>query len=143
MKMENFGSILSFAAELEAADNGFYLEAASNSACAAHKDMLEQFATDEKKHNKKMLRTRQENVTEMILEQIENFSKEPFISDRAGVSEMSLEAVLKKAEELENKAIDFYTQAAEKLKAISEVARILNRTAAKRAVHKEKFAQIG
>jgi hypothetical protein len=82
MELKNFGSIMGFAAELEAADRAFYETAATNPACVQFKDLLEAFAKDEKKNEKNMLRARREHVTEMVLEPIPDFTSEPFVSDR-------------------------------------------------------------
>ena len=41
MELKNFGSILNFAAELEAGDRGFYERAAKNPTCSSHRDVFE------------------------------------------------------------------------------------------------------
>ena len=56
MPLKNFGSILNFAAELEAADSDFYKAAAANPASAQHKAVLEELAAEKKKNEKLMLR---------------------------------------------------------------------------------------
>ena len=64
MPLENFGSILNFAEELETQDQMFYEMVAANPACAAHKQMFEQFAADAKKNIKTAQRTRRESSAE-------------------------------------------------------------------------------
>ena len=142
MDLQNFGGILSFAAELEAQDVAFYRAAADNPACEKYKALLEEFATDEKKNEKNMLRARRENVTEMILEPIQDFTSEPFITNRESAHEMNAEAVLAKATELEEKAEQFYLQAAEKIKALPEVSRALERNAKRRSAHRQRLADL-
>jgi hypothetical protein len=44
MPLENFGSILNFAEELELQDLGFYKTLAENPACAEYKQLFEEFA---------------------------------------------------------------------------------------------------
>jgi rubrerythrin len=139
MELQNFGSILNFAVELEAADRAFYYSAAENPACLTYKDFFEGLARDEERNEQAMLRTRRENVTEMILEPISDFSRTPFLTNREGVIGMSLSQVLVLALEIEDKAERFYLQAAEKLKALPEASRVLSRTAAKRAQHKKQL----
>ncbi len=78
MPLENFGSILTFAAQLEELDSAFYSAAATNPNCAQHKDLFAELAGNEKKNEKSVLRVRRENVTEMILEPITNFTRDPF-----------------------------------------------------------------
>ena len=74
MPLINFGSIMSFAEELEKQDEAFYTAAAANPAFAEHKDLFEQFLKDARKNIKNVQRVRRENVTEMILEKINDFT---------------------------------------------------------------------
>jgi rubrerythrin len=140
MPLENFGSILSFAAEMESLDHAYYSSAARNPSCTEYKEIFEQFATDEKKNEQTVLRTRRENVTEMILEPIRNFTRDPFVTDREGAETMSLANVLDTAGKIEERAENFYTQAADKVRALPEVSRALKILARKRAAHKERLA---
>ncbi len=142
MELSNFGSIMGFAAELEGADKEFYEAAASNPACAAYKELLGEFARDEKKNEKNMLRARREHVTEMVLEPITDFIQEPFISDREISPQMSLEQIIARALEIEEKAQSFYGQAAEKTKGLAEISRVLAKTGKKRAAHRARLEEI-
>ncbi len=140
MELPNFGSILSFAVQLEAEDRVFYEASAANPACAQHAAMLLAFADDEKKNEKTMLRVRRENVTEMILEPITDFDSAPFLTSREGVNGMSGDRILAKAQELEEKAARFYKLAAERIRALPEVSRALARMAKRRSSHEERLA---
>lgn len=142
MELKNFGSILNFAIELEAADQVFYKTAATNPACAEHKALFEELAAQAKKNEQVMLRTRRENVTEMILEPISGFSSESFLTDREGAETMSPAQAVELARGLEDKAEGFYTQAAEKIEALREVSRALARTATRRAANKARLAAL-
>jgi rubrerythrin len=142
MPLQNFGSILNFAADLEAEDEGFYRTAAAQPGCVQCKALLEQFAVDAKKNERTMRETCREHVCEMILEPILNFTRQPFLSERDGAANLSCETVLAKALELETKAENFYREAAAKISAIPEVSRALARTALKRAAHKEKLEEL-
>jgi rubrerythrin len=139
MELKNFGSIFNFAAELETADQMFYNTAAANPACAKHKALLEELAVQARKNKMTMLRARQENVTEMILEPIYGFSSESFLIDRDGAEKMTWAQTLELACKLEDKGHDFYIQAAEKIKALREVSRVLARTATRRAASKARL----
>jgi rubrerythrin len=143
MELTNFGSIMSFAVELEGADKAFYEAAAASPACGAYEDLLEEFARDEKKNEKNMVRARREHVTEMVLEPITDFTGEPFMSDREITPQMSLEQILALALALEEKAQSFYSQAAEKTKGLAEISRVLGKTGKKRAAHKARLEEIG
>ncbi len=142
MPLKNFGSILTFAAELEADDQAFYAAAADSRACAKYRADLEEFASAATKNEKEMLRTCRESVCEMILEPIVDFTRTPFLSDRGGVENMSLEEVLSKALELETKAINFYTEGSQKIRALPEVSRALARTAKRRQANKERLSSL-
>ena len=139
MPLKNFGSILNFAAELEAADYNFYNIAANNPASANHKTLLGNLAQEKKKNEQLMLRACRESVCEMILEPIVDFTRQPFISDRDGADKMTWDLLLSKALQLETRAYSFYTEAAEKIRALPEVSRALSRTAIRRAADIEKL----
>jgi len=142
MELRNFGSIMGFAAELEASDKAFYEAAAANPVCAQYKDLLEALAGEEKKNEKNMLRARREHVTEMVLEPITDFNSEPYESDRELTTDMDLEQIVARALELEEKAQRFYRQAAEKTKGLAEISRVLAKTGQKRALHNARLEGI-
>ena len=142
MELSNFGSIMSFAAELEGADRAFYEAAAASPACGAYKELMEAFARDEKKNEKNMLRARREHVTEMVLEPITDFTSEPYESDRELTQDMGLERIMACALELEEKAQSFYNQAAEKTKGLAEISRVLAKTGKKRAAHRARLEEL-
>jgi len=142
MDLRNFGSILKFAVELEAADQAFYKAVATNPACVEHKALFEELALQAKKNEQVMLRTRRENVTEMLLEPIYGFSSETFLTDREGAGKLNPGQVVELARELEDKAEGFYTQAAQKIQALREVSRALARTATRRAANKARLAAL-
>ncbi len=141
MPLRNFGSIMNFAAELESADKAFYIAASKNPGCSRYKEMFEEFARDADKNLKLLLRARQENVTEMVLENIENFMRDPFISSRDNPDHLNLEEVLERIEGLQAKALLFYNGAAEKLQALPEVSRILRMIGKKRKACQEKIME--
>ncbi len=142
MPLKNFGSILNFAAEMEAADANFYNIAANNPAGATHKQLLEDLAKEKKKNEQLMLRTCRESVCEMILEPIVDFTRNPFISNRDGADKMNWDLLLSKALQLETTAYNFYTEAAEKIRALPEVSRALSRTGTRRAADKQKLEEL-
>ena len=78
MPLVNFGSILSFAEELEKQELAFYSDAALNEACLAYSELFSGFAQEAQRNIKTIQRTRRENVTEMILENIEGFTRDPY-----------------------------------------------------------------
>jgi rubrerythrin len=141
MKLENFGSILSFAIEIEAADYSFYKTLADSDACGNIEGVFLELAGNAKKNEKKMLRARQENITEMILEPINDFNSDSFSVDR-DIMELNEKEALKKAIEIETTAESYYSQASEKIKNLSEISRILKKTAQKRVKNIAKLTSL-
>jgi len=142
MPLENFGSILNFAEELEKQDQAFFSAVAGNPACDEHKEMFEQFASDAGKNVKTVQRTRRENVTEMILEPIRNFVRGPYCEECETADSMGVEDALTTARRLVDRAERYYSEAAEKIKAQPEVARALKTIGKKHKAHREKIAAI-
>ena len=142
MPLINFGSILNFAEQIETQDRDFYAAAAGNDACAELRDLFEQFAKDAGKNIKNIQRTRRENVTEMILEQIRGFTREGFLESSEGADRMDAAQALETARRLEERALRYYTEAAEKLKSLSEVARALKLVGKKHRAHLEKLRDL-
>ena len=142
MPLENFGSILNFAEELEKQDEAFFATSAGNPACAEFKEMFAQFASDAGKNIKAVQRTRRENVTEMILEPIRDFTRAPFCEECADAGSMDAEAALAAAKRLAARAERYYAEAAEKIKAQPEVSRALKTIGKKHKAHREKLAAL-
>ena len=142
MPLENFGSILNFAEQLESQDREFYTSAVANPACSEHKELFDKLAADANKNLKNVQRTRRENVTEMILEQIKDFIRAPFCEECETVDSMNASEVLETARRLEERARRYYMEAAEKIKALPEVARALKTLAKKRQAHLDKLAAL-
>jgi rubrerythrin len=142
MPLENFGSILNFAEELELQDLGFYKTLAENPACAEHRQLFEEFAAAINKNVKNVQRTRRENVTEMILEPIKDFIRAPFCEECVGIDKMNAAEALDAARRLEDRAVRYYTEAAVKIKALPEVARALKLLGKKHSAHIAKLDEV-
>ena len=142
MPLENFGSILNFAEEIENQDQQFYTLVARNPACAHYKETFEQFAADAQKNVKTVQRTRRENVTEMILEPIKNFSRAPFCEQCEAADSMSSADALAATRRLEERAERYYSEAAAKISALPEVARALKTIGKKHSAHLLKLNEM-
>lgn len=125
MPLQNFGSILNFAEELESQDRQFYEAAASNPACAALRTLFSELAEGAAKNVKTVQRIRRENVTEMILEPIRDFTRAPFCEVCEGAAVLGAAELLETAKRIEARAERYYTEASAKIKALPEVARAL------------------
>jgi len=139
MPLINFGSVLSFAEELEKQDEAFYAAAAANEAFSEHKDLFGQFFKDAGKNIKNAQRARRENVTEMILEPIKNFTRAPFCEEINPAEAKTIAEILDAARCLEKRAERYYTEAAIKIKALSEVSRVLKTIGKKHTAHLKKL----
>jgi rubrerythrin len=139
MPLINFGSILSFAEELEKQDEAFYTAAAANSAFAEHKDLFDQFLKDIRKNIKNVQRVRRENVTEMILEPIKDFTRAPFCEEVDPKEAKTSSEILEAARCLEKRTERYYTEASVKIKALSEVSRALKIIGKKHTTHLKKL----
>jgi rubrerythrin len=142
MPLINFGSILSFAEELEKQDLAFYTDAAGNPAGSIHSEMFAQFVKEAKKNITNIQRTRRENVTEMILENVEGFTRAPYCTECGVAVEMETAEIIATAHRLEDRAVRYYMAAAEKLKAQSEVARVLKQLGKKHTARQAKLAPL-
>ena len=139
MPLINFGSILSFAEELEKQDEAFYAAAVANEAFAEHKDLFGQFLKDARKNIKNCQRARRENVTEMILEPIIDFFRAPFCEEIDPAEAKTVAEIIDAARCLENRAERYYTEAAIKIKALPEVSRALKAIGKKHTAHLKKL----
>ena len=139
MPLISFGSILSFAEELEKKDEAFYAAAAANPAFAEHKDLFDQFLIDTRKNIKNVQRTRRENVTEMILEPVKDFTRTPFCEEIDPAESKTTTEILDAARCLEKRTERYYTEASVKIKALSEVSRALKTIGKKHTTHLKKL----
>ena len=107
-----------------------------------NKDMFEQFATDAGKNVKAVQRTRRENVTEMILEPVRDFTRAPYCEECAEAGTMTFSDALTTANRLVDRAERYYTEAAAKIKAQPEVSRALKTICKKHKAHREKLSSL-
>jgi len=124
---------------MEAADTLFYSGLMENPALEEFRSAFETIAAALKKNEKELLRARRENVTEMILEPIQDFDSRAFLSDR---KEVPADAALAAAVALESKAVGFYARASEKMRALPEVSRLLARLGRIRSANQVKLNEL-
>jgi len=142
MPITNFGGLLNFAEEMERQDMAFYVSVAANPKMRDLFDLFQEFAKDGKKNIDHILRTRRENVTEMILEPISDFFKAPFVLNACDDNNMDRVQILDHAQKLEARAIAYYTEGAVKIKALPEVSLALKMAGKKRIAHTKKLSGI-
>jgi rubrerythrin len=132
MPLTNFGAILNFAETMERDDMEFYRNVSSSAVAAPHRDLLEALAEDSRKNLSMVQRTRRENVTEMILEPIRGFARERY-QEAPGGEGGDVSTILAAAVSRENRSIRYYTDAAEKIRALPEVSGALKTLAKRRS----------
>lgn len=133
MPLTNFGAILNFAEALEKSDMEFYSQVS-----ASRGELFASLAKENKKNMALVQRTRRENVTEMILEPIRDFARDSYQVSLPAADGLDSGGILEAAVALENRAIRYYTDAAEKIRALPEVARALKALAKKRRKRLER-----
>ena len=142
MPLASFGSILTFAEEMEIQDMTFYSQAINNPECSALKSMFEQFIKESKKNIVIIQRTRRENVTEMILEPIQDFSRASFCIDVIDGSAIDSAEAVESTIIMEYRSVDYYTNAAVKIKVLPEVSNVLKKLKKKHSARLKKMDDI-
>ena len=133
MPLTNFGAILNFAETVEREDKQFYETALTVDATAGYRDLFADLAKEGKKNLSLVQRTRRENVTEMILEPIRDFVRTGYLVSGTDPAVKQTDEILAAAISLEDRAVRYYADAAEKIRALPEVSRALKTLAKKRS----------
>ena len=139
MPLTSFGSILTFAEDLEKQDMVFYADLAENQNAGRCAALAEDFAKEGKKNIKVIQRTRRENVTEMILEPIHGFERSPYCMDSVDAQILDEADAEKAITAIEQRFVTYYNDAAVKIKALPEVANALKMLAKKHTKHLKKI----
>jgi ribosomal protein L34E len=141
MPLINFGSILTFAEEIECQQLEFCNKAMNRPQCADIESALKAIAKSAQKRISEVRRVRRENVTEMILETIQGFHRKPFLLDLPDPSALPQAEINNWILKLGDNAGVFYEKAAEKLKGQAEVARALKGLKKKHAKDLKSFSK--
>jgi rubrerythrin len=130
MEISTFGALLAFAIDLEERTAAFYESAANMDGCTGVRDTLLEMAGQNRKRKGLLVSTRQENITEMVLEPISDLHARDYMVETELSQSLDCPQVLAKASELEQRAQRFYTDAGEKAKhLLAGVARTFARLA--------------
>ncbi len=125
MPLKGFGVILTFAETIETENKDFYLKGKARLPEGEHKNFLDELIKEKEKQIKQVQRVRRENVAEMILEPVENFTRDPFLIDVDKLEAADPGTVMEAARKLEERNRSYYKEAAKKMKALPEVASAL------------------
>ncbi len=131
MPLISFGAILTFAEKIEEENKNFYNKSVPEMAAGAQKVFFEQLIKEKEKQIKLIQRVRRENVSEMILEPIKDFKREAYLFDLDSVTCTTTEDIINAARKIEKRNFQYYLEAAEKIKALPEVATALKQLSKK------------
>lgn len=130
MSLNSFGAILTFAETLETQKYEFLVQAEQSINDDEKKAQVSRLAAETKKQIKLLQRTRRENVTEMILEPVADFSKDAFQLNLDGPLD-TVETIIPAVKKSMETTQGFYGEASLKLKALPEVSRALKQLSKK------------
>ena len=111
---------MKFALEIEGKVTEFYKEVGGHAKDASLVGLLGDLVTRGEKRVKTLERVRRENVTEMILEQIEGLDSDTFEIEIAVSKGVDDSAIKTSVSAVENTLLKFYTEAARKLDFLPE-----------------------
>ena len=142
MGLTTFGAIMGFAAETAGKTEEVYKTFASRAKTQTLKEVFQGLAEEEVKNHALMVKTRRENVTEMILEPVTGLQQEDYEIDLK-VEEVTEDAgLLKAALMLEERQKKFFRDASSKV-SLPEVARIFRKVAQKKEENLARLQGLG
>jgi rubrerythrin len=142
MGLTTFGAIMGFAAEMAGKTEEVYKAFMSRAKTETLRDVLQALAEEGGKNHALMIKTRRENVTEMILEPVTGLQQEDYEIDLK-VPEVTEDAsLLKAALMLEERQKKFFRDASSKVP-LPEVARIFRKVAQKKEENLARLQGLG
>ena len=142
MALTTFGAIMGFAAEMAEKMAALYESLAEKASDSALKEFLQGLSVEEGKNHALMVKTRRENVTEMILEPISGLNQEDYEIKVNVADPMEDTGLLKVALILEEQQKRFFQDVALKVP-IPEVARIFRKIARKKEENLIRLQSLG
>lgn len=129
--LSTFGAIMGFAAEMAGKMEEVYKILILKAKAQAMREILQALAEEAAKNHGLMIKTRRENVTEMILEPVTGLQQEDYEIDWKVPEGMEDTGLLKTALMLEGRGERFFRDASAKVP-LPEVARIFRKVAQKK-----------
>jgi len=142
MALTTFGAIMGFAAEMIAQTEEIYKALAQKAVDPLLKETLTALSGEEGKNYSLMVKTRRENVTEMILEPIAGLDQEDYEIALKLSDEMEDRDLLGAASILEERERKFFQDASSKLP-LPEVARIFRKISQKKEEALTRLQDLG
>ena len=142
MALTTFGAIMGFAAEIAGKGEAIYKVLTEKAKDSTLKDTLQALAGEEAKNHSLMVKTRRENVTEMILEPVTGLRQEDYELELE-VTTLAADAdVLKAALMVEEREKRFFQDVSSKVP-LPEVARIFRKVAQKKEENLSRLQGLG
>ena len=142
MALTTFGAIMGFAAETAEKVNEIYKTLSQEARDSGLRDILRVLTEEEEKNRALMMRTRRENVTEMILEPVAGLRQEDYEIDLKVADLKEDTDILRAAMMLEERGKRFFHDASLKVP-LPEVARVFRRMAQKKGENLLKLQGLG
>ena len=131
MELTTFSMVLRFTLKLEDQTTQFYHTFAEKS--SQTKELFSKFAQNSERRKKDLERTARESVDHSLLEPVSGISEETYKLDVDIPHNATMSDVLSAAQKLEKRMQEFYDDAGDKIKFISNVSRLYKRYAQDRA----------
>ena len=142
MALTTFGAVMGFAAEMAGKDEETYNTLIPKATDPGVKDVLEVLSEEQKKNYSLMVKTRRENVTEMILEPVTGLRPEDYEIDLKVPGPAEDASILKAALRIEEREKRFFEDASSRIP-LPEVGRIFRRVAKKKEENLKKLQGLG
>lgn len=138
MNFKSFQDIIDFAVEREKEAEAFYLEAAEMEAMSGLKEMLKEFAREERKHQAMLKGIEKTNLSGYKWEWIPDIKRSNFMVEMAYEKGMSYKDILVLAGKREEKALALYNDLQDRAES-PEVKKVFKALCQEEAKHKLKF----
>ncbi|OGP90812.1 MAG: hypothetical protein A2157_05005 [Deltaproteobacteria bacterium RBG_16_47_11] len=142
MALTTFGAIMGFAAEMAGKAEETYKAFTQKAKDPTLKEILQVLSEEEGKNHSLMVKTRRENVTEMILEPVIGLHQEDYGIDLKASDPIGDGELLRAALMLEERGKKFFQDASSKVP-LPEVARIFRKVAQKKEENLKKLQGLG
>ena len=142
MGLTTFGAIMGFAAEMAGKTEGIYKAFVAKARTQTLREVLQGLAEEEGKNHALMVKTRRENVTEMILEPVTGLQQEDYEIEPRVPEVTEDSGLLKTALMIEERQKRFFRDASSKVP-LPEVARIFRKVAQKKEENLARLQGLG
>jgi len=142
MGLTTFGAVMGFAAEMAEKSEVVYRSFILKAKAQAVREVLQGLAEEERKNHVLMVKTRRENVTEMILEPVMGLQEQDYEIDLKATETKEDAGLLTAVLMIQERQKKFFRDVSSKL-SLPEVARIFRKIAQKKEENLAKLEALG